>query len=62
MVRWYILDENNKPVASTSLIEAAEWLENNPERKGVRQEHIGDVFVSTVFLGLDHGYDDIPIL
>jgi len=60
---WYTLDENNKPLVSTSIIEAAEWLENNPERKAVKQEHIGDIFISTVFLGLDHAWDsDIPVL
>ena len=60
---WYILDENNKPVKSTSVIEAAEWLENNLERKAVKQDHIGDIFISTVFLGLDHSWkSNTPIL
>jgi len=60
---WYTLDENNKPLVSTSIIEAAEWLENNPERKAVKQEHIGDIFISTVFLGLDHSWNsDVPVL
>jgi hypothetical protein len=60
---WYILDENNKPVKATSVIEAAEWIENNPERKAVKQEHIGDIFISTVFLGLNHAWkSDIPVL
>lgn len=62
---WYILDENNKPVKATSVIEAAEWLEKNPERKAVKQEHIGDVRISTVFLGLDHAWpknDITPVL
>jgi hypothetical protein len=63
MGRWYILDENNKPVVAASVIEAAEWLDKNPERKAVKQEHIGDIFISTVFLGLDHAWDsDIPVL
>jgi hypothetical protein len=60
---WYTLDENNKPIKVTSLIEAVEWMENNPERKAVKQEHIGDVFISTVFLGLDHSFQsDKPVL
>ena len=62
---WYILDENNKPVASASIIEAATWLDKNPERKAVKQEHINDVRISTVFLTLDHAWpkDDItPVL
>jgi len=50
---WYILDENNKPVASHAM-ESASWMDKNPERKAVAQEYINDVFISTVFLGLDH--------
>jgi len=56
MGKWYILDENNKPVVADSVIESAEWLEENPERKAVKQEHIDDIFISTVFLGLDHAW------
>jgi len=59
---WYILDKDNKPVKST-IIQHGEWIEANPERKAVKQEHIGDIFVSTVFLGLDHAWNsDIPVL
>jgi hypothetical protein len=50
---WYILDENNKPVA-THAMESALWMDKNPERKAVAQEYIDDVFISTVFIGLDH--------
>lgn len=59
---WYILDENNKPIRST-IVDCGKWLEENPERKAVKQEHIDDIFISTVFLGLDHAWDsDIPVL
>jgi hypothetical protein len=59
---WYILNENNKPIRST-IVDCEEWLEKNPERKAVRQETIGDIFVSTVFLGLDHAWNSgIPVL
>ena len=59
---WYILDENNKPIPST-IVDCGKWLEENPERKAVKQEHIGDIFISTVFLGLDHAWQsDIPVL
>ena len=59
---WYILDENNKPIRST-IVDCGEWLEENPERKAVRQEKIDDVFISTVFLGLDHAWNSgIPVL
>ena len=64
MGRWYTLDVDNKPVVATSVIEAAEWLDKNPERKAVKQENIGDdIYVSTVFLGLDHACNsNIPVL
>lgn len=59
---WYILDKENKPVKST-IIQHSEWIEANPERKAVKQEHICDIFISTVFLGLDHAWNsDIPVL
>ena len=61
---WYTLDKDNKPVKST-IIQYGEWLEVNPERKAVKQDYIDDVFISTVFLGLDHKpwfSDDIPVL
>jgi hypothetical protein len=59
---WYILDKENKPVKST-IIQHSEWLEKNPERKVVKQEHVDDIFISTVFLGLDHAWNsDIPVL
>lgn len=62
MSAWYILDSNNKPVAKPTL-EVAEWLQNNQDRKIIKQEHIGDIFISTVFLGLDHAWgSNIPVL
>jgi hypothetical protein len=54
---WYTLDENNKPVAS-NVREYSAWEEANPERKAVKQDTIGEVFISTVFLGLDHSWRD----
>lgn len=59
---WYTLDENNKPVKST-IVDCGKWREENPEKKAVKQEHIGKIFISTVFLGLDHAWDsDTPVL
>jgi hypothetical protein len=54
---WYTLDENNKPVAS-SAIEYSRWMEQNPTKKALKQEYIGDIYVSTVFLGLDHSWPE----
>ena len=62
MSKWYILDNNNKPVAKP-VLEAAQWLEDNDHRRIVKQENIGDIFISTVFLGLDHAWNsDVPVL
>jgi len=52
---WYTLDENNKPVVSTDL-ESCKWMEKNRMKKALKQETIDDVYVSTVFLGLDHSW------
>ena len=62
---WYILDNNHKPVpADVSL--ASQWIDDNPNRRIVKQEYIDDIHVSTVFLGLDHGMpwdkDKTPVL
>lgn len=64
MTRWYILDDDNNPVPST-ITEYVEWEHVNPEKRIVKQEHIGDdIRVSTVFLGLNHSFIDneTPVL
>jgi hypothetical protein len=53
---WYKLDEDNKPIAVTGL-EYHEWSEKNQNKTVVKQEYIKDVYLSTVFLGLDHSRD-----
>jgi hypothetical protein len=55
MSRWYILNNNNKPIPA-SVIEAADWLEEGSDRRTVKRDEIGDILVSTVFLGLDHSW------
>lgn len=47
----WILDENGKP-KKVDLMTWAQWFETAD--RIVRQEWIGDIWVSTVFLGLDH--------
>ena len=62
MSKWYILDDENNPVPST-ITEYVEWEESNPAKKALRQENIGDVYISTVFLGLNHAWDSkTPVL
>lgn len=57
--RWYILDNNNNPVPKPAL-EAIEWLEDGSNRRTVKRDEIGDILVSTVFLGLDHAWEPSP--
>jgi hypothetical protein len=49
----YILDENNN-VIPADLIEWGRFLEDNKGDSIVKQEHIGDLWISTVFIGLDY--------
>lgn len=51
----YILDKNGEPILCNDLIEWARHFEKSSERI-VKQEHIGDSKISTVFLGLDHAF------
>lgn len=55
MSRWYILNNNNKPIPA-SITEAADWLEESSDRRTIKRDEIGDILVSTVFLGLDHAW------
>ena len=50
----YILDPNGEPSLCGNLLEWAEWFEKAERR--VARDVIGDVTVSTVFLGLDHSF------
>jgi hypothetical protein len=56
----YILDadHNAKPA---ELMEWAKFFEDMSKRR-VANDHIGDVRVSTVFLGLDHSFGEGPPL
>jgi hypothetical protein len=58
-VRWYILDENNKPVRAT-IRQWSAWRVSQPKNFHVGQTDKGKVRVSTVFLGLDHGHSLNP--
>lgn len=59
MIDHYILD--GKTPVKTDLMTWAKWLENG-ENRIVQQTTVGDKFVSTVFLGLDHQFGDGPPL
>jgi len=54
-IYWYILDENKKPVKCENFMDYANWSADIKNRI-VEQTDIGNVKVSTVFLGLDHSF------
>ena len=63
---FYILDEKNNvvpvngPDHTENCIEWGNWFEENSKnkRRVIKQESIDkDYYVSTVFLGIDHGYN-----
>lgn len=54
MPMYYVLDANKNSVVA-SLMEWAEFFEVITNRR-VAQDFIGDTHVSTVFLGIDHGF------
>lgn len=51
----YILDGHNV-VKAVGLMTWAKWMEENYLNLHVADETIGDIRVSTVFLGLDHNF------
>ena len=59
LTRSYILNEHGEPVPCPDLLTWGRWWGTNPDRHVARDE-IGDVLVSTVFLGLDHGWGRGP--
>lgn len=58
----YILDEQGKPIREPDLLKFGRWFETGNRR--VASDYIGNVFISTVFLGIDHSFhvDGPPIL
>ena len=50
----WILDENGNIVGPVDLMTWAKWFEIS--RRIVKQEWVGDCWVSTVFLGIDHNF------
>lgn len=59
-MRQYILNEAGEPEACGDTLRWAKWFETGNRR--VAQDYVGDVRVSTVFLGMDHAFDGGPPL
>ena len=52
----YILDEVGNAVAEPDLMKWARWFEK--KERHLADDRIGDVRVSTIFLGIDHRFGD----
>jgi hypothetical protein len=58
----YIL-KDGKPVLEPDLLKWAKWFEGGDDKRRVAWTEIGDVKVSTVFLGIDHSFGGgVPVL
>ncbi len=59
----YILNEQGEPEPCHSLMSWGGWMESHRNERKVAHETIGDMNVSTVFLGLDHAWgEESPVL
>ncbi len=55
----YILVDD-KPVPEPDLFIWGAWMEANHSNRHVEDTKIGEIRISTVFLGLDHSFDEGP--
>lgn len=58
---WYILNDKNIPI-KTEMEEYLEWCKAHSNRKVIGKTNIGKVFISTVFLALEHGTEGEHLL
>lgn len=58
----YILDDKGEPVRERDLYAWARWYEMSWPARRVAHEKFGRYTISTVFLGLDHSFNDGPPL
>lgn len=54
----YVLNKKGEPVLEQNLAKFAGWFAKN--ERAVAKERIGDVLISTVFLGIDHAFGKGP--
>lgn len=60
MADYYILDEDRQPIPVDDGLTWGKWFETADRR--VAQDYVGDKYVSTVFLGINHQFGDGPPL
>lgn len=58
----YILDEAGNPVEEPNILAWAKWVGENQNQKHLRKTFFNEqkIMVSTVFLGMNHAFDDGP--
>lgn len=57
----YVLNEKGEPLAQPDVVRWAQWFEKSNRR--VARTTVGPYEVSTIFLGLDHGWGcAVPVL
>lgn len=56
----YILDDNGDPVPCTDVLEWARWFEAAGEKRQLARDELGEVLISTIFLGIDHSWSGGP--
>lgn len=54
-MKYFVLDENNNVVPCSLLDWGKLYSEQGNDRRRVAKDDIDDKYISTVFLGLDHG-------
>lgn len=60
---YYVLNANGDPEPCEDRMEWARWFETSDNARIVQKDTLGDVEVSTVFLGLDHSFGGpVPLL
>lgn len=52
----YILDAQGRPVPEPDTMKWADWFEKNYRNRHVKDEMVGTIRVSTVFLGIDYSF------
>ena len=62
--KFYMRDKDGNISTTEDIHEWGEWYEDPDHRRIDKTELDGDIMISTVFLGLNHGFlnDDPPIL
>lgn len=58
----WILDDEGNVIPEPNLLKWAEWFESSGPKRRLERTELPKHHVSTVFLGLDHGFGETPQL